>query len=482
MRFPFPKTIPLGRLLIALTAVLLVQIIQGTDPAFALLMLAAQVAAAVAFNCLGGMTHMAGAFCLFAVLPNVTIPELTHLLVGQPGDYNLQHPLMTAGACAVFFGCVMTAALLVSSISHPVALLDHIHFSIFELRIISALSCILAVTISINLLSLKGPLQDGTLLAAAGHFLGFLFAGSIMVATYVRIVTTNGRSVVNWYVAFLLIISMVPGLLNASKEGILTPLLCWIVVVAASRHRFTWFGTLGLAAVLFVAWAFVYPFSQNARGPVRESQSISERVSLIILFIRDPSAFPDVTSTSEESSEFGTATSKVNIIQRYSLLKSNDMLIDADLRSGYTSIDRYTPILLSVVPHALWPDRPNPILSNELGHKAGFTMGDSDTETGIAIGAPGVFFDLGGWLALIVYTLICVTVYFFVVIRFVGSSESGIWGLVPIGTEALIAGAVSPAAMFNLVYWFMGMLFLMIAILKTISYLAEALISRRIPT
>jgi hypothetical protein len=482
MRIPFPKAIPLVPLLITLTVVLLVQIIQNTDPAFALLMLVAQLAAAVGFNRMGGMTHMAGAFCLFAVLPNVTVPEITHILLGQSGEYNLQHPLVTAGVCAVFFICIMTAAILVSSISHPVALIDHIHFSIFELRIISALSCIFAVSIAIKLLTLQEQLQDGTLLTGVSHFQPILLAVSVMLATYVRIVTTNGRSVVNWYVAFLLILSIAPGLLSASKEGMLTPLLCWIVVVASSRHRFTWFGTLGLVAVVFCAWVFVYPFSQNARGLVRGSQSISNRVSLIIQFIQDPSAFPDSVSDFAESSEFGTDSSKVNIIARFSLLQSNDMLIDADFRSGYTSIERYTPILLSVVPHMLWPDRPTPILSNELGHKAGFTMSDSDTGTGISIGGPGMFFDVGGWLALIVYTLICFTVFFFAVIRIVGTSEKSIWGLVPVGTEALIAGAASPASMFNLVFWFMVMLILMIAILKAISYLAEALISRTIPT
>ena len=380
MRIPFPKTIPLGPLLITLTAVVLVQIIQGTDPAFALLMMVAQLAAAVAFNRMGGMTHMAGAFCFFAVLPNVTVPEITHLLLGQSGDYNLQHPLVTAGVCAIFFTCIMTAALLISSIRHPVALLDHIHFSIVELRIISALSCIFAVSVSIKLLTLTEQVEDGSLLAALSHFIPILFAVSIMLATYVRIVTTNGKSVVNWYVAFLLILSIVPGLLNASKEGMLTPLLCWFVVAASSRHRFTWLGTLVLAAVMFVVWVFVYPFSQNARVSIRESESISDKTGLIIQFIRDPSLFPDSISNFEESSEFGTASSKVNIIKRYSLLQSNDMLIDADQRSGYTSIDRYTPILFSVVPHALWPDRPEPILSNELGHKAGFTMANSDTD------------------------------------------------------------------------------------------------------
>ena len=482
MRIPFPKTIPLGRLLIALTAVLLVQLIQGTDPAFAILMLVAQVAAVVAFNRMGGMTHMAGGFCLFAVLPNVTVPEITHILLGQPGDFNLQHPLMTAGACAVFFICVMTAALLVSSISHPVALLDHIHFSIAELQIISALSCAFALSTSIRVISLNAPVTDGTLLAALNHFVPYLFAVSVLLATYVQVVRTNGASVVNWYVVVILALCIANGLLIASKEGILTPLLCWFVVVASTRHRFTWFGTLGVAAVLFVAWVFVYPFSQNTRTAVRESELISDKVDLIIQFIRDPSSFPDYAESFEESSEFGTDTSKVNIIQRYSLLQTNDMLIGADLKLGYTSIERYAPILLIVVPHALWPDRPAPILSNELGHKAGIRIANEDIWTGIAIGSPGMFFDLGGWLALVVYTLTFFTVFFFIIIRVVSTTERSVWGLVPIGTGAGVAGACAPSSMFNLLFMFLGMLSAMIVILKIISYCAEALISRRIPT
>ena len=109
MRIPFPKYIPLGPMLLGLAFVLCIQLVQGTDPIFAVLMLMSQVCAAIAFNHMGGMTHMAGAFCLFAILPTVTVPELTHLFLGQPGDFNLVHPFTTAGVCAVFFGSVMVA-------------------------------------------------------------------------------------------------------------------------------------------------------------------------------------------------------------------------------------------------------------------------------------------------------------------------------------------------------------------------------------
>lgn len=482
MRIPFPKTIPLSPLLVALAAVVLIQVAQGTDPAFAVLMLAAQVSAAVAFNQLGGLTHMAGAFCVFAVLPNVTVPELTHMVLGQPGDYNLQHPILTAGVCAVFFTCMMIAALVVSFVRHPVALSDRVVFSIVELRIVSILSCALAVLISIEELTQTGPVQEGTLLSALHHFVPLLFAVSVMLATYVRLNATGGRSALNWFVVSTLVFSIIPGLLSASKEGMLTPLLCWIVVVASSGHRFTLLGTLGLVTVLFIAWIFVYPFSQNARTVVRESESLSDKMDLIVQFIRDPSLFPDSISTFSESDEYGVASSKVNIIKRYSLLQSNDMLIDADLRSGYTSIDRYTPILFAVVPHALWPDRPDPIFSNELGHKAGFVISDADITTGISIGSPSMFYDVGGWAALVVYSLICFALFFFAVVRLVGTSERSIWGLVPVGTEALIAGAASPSSMFMLLVYFVGMFLVLIGVLKTVSYISEALISKPVST
>jgi hypothetical protein len=445
-------------------------------------MLLSQMFAVNAFNHMGGMTHMAGAFCFFAILPTVTVPELTHLFFGQPGDFNLVHPLTTAGVCAVFFGCVMVAARMISLMSHPVAVLEHIKFSISELRIISIFACVVAISITIRILTLTQPVRDGSLLAALNHFSPLLIAISVMMATYVRMATTGGRSVMNWFVAFLLILAIVPGLLSASKEGMLTPLLCWFLVVAASRHRFSPFGILGIATVLFVAWTFVYPFSQNARSSVRGAENLSEKVDLIVGFFRDPSQFPDSISNSENSSEFGVSTSKVSIIARYSVLPSIDMLIGADQKLGYTSIDRYAPVLVSIVPHALWPNRPAPLTSNELGHKAGFQMEAGDTTTGIAIGSPALFFDLGGWLALIVFTLLCFMIFFLFTVRVVGNSSTGIWGLVLTGIEGNIAGNASPADMFSMVAMFVGLFVVTIAVLKVVSHIAEGLISRPIAT
>ncbi len=480
MRIPFPKSIPVRPLLIVLVAMVSIQLIEGTDPFFAIFMLIAQLAAAVAFNRLGGMNHMAGAFCFFAILPNATVPEIAHLLLGQPGDYNLQHPLTTAGVCAVFFLCMMVAALVVSSFSHPAPFLDHIEFSILELRVISALSCVFAISVAIRIVTLTEAVEDGSILAALNHFWPILFAISTILATYVRVVTTNGKSVMSWYVAFLLIVATAPGLFWASKEWMLTPLLCWFVVAAGLRYRFSWQGMTALALVALMVWGFVYPFSQNARGPVRDTASISDKIDLIVEFVRDPSQFPGSISDADVSGEFGTGSSKVNIVARYSLLRFSDMLIDGDLKTGYTSIGRYVPVVFAIVPHALWPNRPDPISTNELGHKAGFRMADEDTTTGIAIGSPAMFFDLGGWLTLAVSALICFFLFFLAMVRFVGTSEGSVWALVLIGTEANIAGNCSPAAMFSIVVLSFGTFLVLVGMLKTVSYIAKTLISKPI--
>src|SRR5580658_8508198 len=99
MRLPCPTFIPLMQAFLFVCALLVVQLVEGADPVFALLMMAAQIFGIMAFNTLGGMSHVAGSFCLFSLLPNVTVPEIAHAIVLEPGDFNLPSSLQTAGVC-----------------------------------------------------------------------------------------------------------------------------------------------------------------------------------------------------------------------------------------------------------------------------------------------------------------------------------------------------------------------------------------------
>jgi len=176
-----------------------------------------------------------------------------------------------------------------------------------------------------------------------------------MLATYVQLPVTNGKSAMSWYIALLLAGTLIPGILSASNEGILLPALCWLVVVAASRHRFSMLGTIVLLSLALLIWEHVFPFSQNARGPVHSAETVSKRVDLIIEYFQNLEHFSDVLSDVDEGTEFGTAFSKVSILSRFSVLKSIDMLVAADEQLGYTPIERVAPGFLYVVPHVIWP-------------------------------------------------------------------------------------------------------------------------------
>jgi hypothetical protein len=461
-------------------ALLVVQLVEGTDPVFALLMMAAQIFAIMAFNTLGGMSHVAGSFCLFSLLPNVTVPEIAHAIVLQPGDYNLPSSLRTAGVCAIFYASFYACARFVILLPTPRPFLDRVKFTLIELRAISIIAAVGTVLIVIAASS-ASEIANGGSLATILHFYPVLNPLSIVLATYVCLKSTEGRSAMNWIVAAILAATTIPGVLSASKEGMLTPLFCWLVVCAIYRYRFTRAQVAVLAGVMMVVWFFVYPFSQNARVPVRGATSLSERIAVIVHYFEDPSDFSsEAENTDPDIAEYGESSAKLSIVQRFSLLRSGGMLISADEVEGFTGVERYLPIFLSIVPHFIWPDRPTGISSNELGHKAGFRMARNDTGTGIAISSPALFYDLGGWLALPVYTILDLGLFFYGLRCMVGSAGESVWGLMLIGGTAMIAGPCFPSTPIDVLLSFVMVFAILVVTLKALSYLTEAMFARQV--
>jgi len=60
----------------------------------------------------------------------------------------------------------------------------------------------------------------------------------------------------------------------------------------------------------------------------------------------------------------------------------------------------------------------------------------------------------------------------------VGSSTSGIWGLVLIGTEANMAGNAGPDTMFSIAVLFVATFLMALFVLKILGYVAAELVSR----
>jgi hypothetical protein len=463
-----------------LGALFAVQLVEGTDPVFAILMMAAQMFGIMAFNTLGGMSHVAGSFCMFSLLPNVTVPEIAHAIVLQPGDFDLPSSLQTAGVCAIFYASFYVASQFVVQLPLPRPFLDRVHFTLIELRAISLIAAVGFVSIGVAI-SYAGEVRDGSGLAAVNHFGPVLCPLSAVLATYACLKTTQGRSAINWYVALILVVTTIPGILGASKEGMLSPLFCWLIVCAIYGYRFTRTQVAALAGMMMVVWFFVYPFSQNARTAVRSAGSNLERISIIEHYITDPSDFPsEAENVDPDFSEYGESSAKLSIVQRFSLLRSGGMLVNSEEAAGFTGVERYLPAFVEIVPHFIWPDRPNAIFTNELGHKAGFRISRNDMSTGIAISGPALFYDLGGWLALPVYTLLEFGLFFYGLRCVVGDASESVWGLMLIGATALIAGPCMPSTPIDILENFVSVFGILVVSLKILAYLSETLFARPI--
>ncbi len=481
MRIPFPNFIPLTPLTIYLGVLLAVQLMEGTDPIFALLMLLAQLFAVLAFNTLGGMSHVAGSFCLFALLPNVTIPEIVHAILLQPGDFNLAAPLQTSAVCAIFFAGFYVAARFVPLIPHPRRpVFDRVYFSLAEMRAISIIATILSLAIMEMFLRNQGEVENGSFLALILHFFPVLNPLAVVLATRVCLQSSGGRSAMNWLVALIVVAALIPGTLGASKEGMITPIFCWVVVCAAYGYRFTRMQFAALAAFLIGAAMFIYPYAQNTRDYVREAPTISAKIAVIVAYIRNPSSFPNFLETENSStSEFGEASSKIGILWRMSELSTIDDFVSSDQTQGFTGITPYLPAFLYLIPHFIWPNRPQDITSNTLARKAGVPLAPGDYTTQVTLGAPGMFYDLGGWLALPVYTILEFAAFFYVLRCLVGKASTSLWGLLLIGATAYDAGICLPSLPIEIVEDFLLVYVGLVACLKAVGYVSEVLLVRQ---
>ena len=71
MRLPYPTRININHVLIVAVLLLFAQLLDGTDPVFALLASLSLVLSALTFNVLDGLSTTSGAFVFFMAIPDV---------------------------------------------------------------------------------------------------------------------------------------------------------------------------------------------------------------------------------------------------------------------------------------------------------------------------------------------------------------------------------------------------------------------------
>ncbi len=450
MRLPFPIHLNMQYVLIGVTLVLFAQLLNGTDPMFAVLDCAALIFTALAFNVVGGLSSTSGSLIIFLALSTYVVMIFVKIVTFEPTNRNFRQQLTTmASTTLAFFGIMVSAWLSRKFITkRPL-----VHFSPRDLENLSNTAGGLVVLglLSQMLLSYAVPegqgVQDGTFWAVLNQMNTFIPL-AIVLGTYYTIYMSQGTRSMNWISIVAMIYVGGIGFAAASKQGMYSPLFSYFLVCAGLRYQFRRLQVLMILFWIVFALGFLFPWAQYARVYTRKA-TLGKTIVAAYDALRDPNTIPAMYRWYRDSQVLNEDINQVQLcydhphglVDRESLICSDDALIDITLHSKPLGPGYLITGVEMIIPHFMWPDRPSVFLGNIYGRDTGI-VADEDTTTQAAFAPVGDAFRELGWAGVAVVLPVLFFFTFLVVDNIFGDSRETPWGLLMTSYTAFVAPAM----------------------------------------
>ena len=445
MFLPFPERVPILWLGAFAGLLVLLQQVQGTSLAFSILSFLFILIAGFTFNLAGGFTRASGGYVFFYSMLGAIVGLVSKAVLGERGDSNLLQPIVTM---EVFLGgiCGMMGAVLVSrKLTRKRALLQNV---VPPSRMQDATVGCMVVGIGFFVLSIFNHGGAGTVVSALNQLNRFLPLAIIFGVTHQIRKSGGSRSVnsavfLTWGMMFVCY-----GLIGFSKEGMFTPLLCWVVAAGAQRYRLTLPQIVGIGLSVLFTFYYLVPYSQDGRnyksatGSFFEDAQISWGLLQHLDLSRDRYEEANKYQGTQENSSY--FSQPVGFLNRLQMISMDDRLVDVTERGGVFGL---SPVLVdfeNLVPHFLWPGKPVPAYGNLFAHEIG-GLAEDDTTTGVSFTPSGEAYHLAKWTGVLIVAPLIWTLLFTTVDSLCGDVRKSPWGLLMIALFAHVA----PEGMLN---------------------------------
>jgi hypothetical protein len=445
VRIPFPDYIPLTHTVLFASLLLAVQLIEGTNLAFAIYCFLFIVTAGVAFNIAGGFSRPSGAYIFFYALLGVIVGLCWKAILKEPGDSNLLVPVLTM---QVFLGG-MVSMLLAAFFSRKLSLRRPILGSLvtddnMQNATIGCLVTGLIISVLITVL----PRESGGFLSAIAQVNRFLPMAVILGVIH-QIRRTGGRSSINLPVLIAMAAIFAWGLLGFSKEGIFTPLACWVIAIASQGFRLSRIQAAAVLVIVFLMMRYLVPYSQYGRNFRSDTLRGSIATSVDFLGRLEEVREEDrkIATESHADNQQSYYNTPQGFVDRLQMIGPDDSLIDLTERSGTFGL---SPIYMgfgNLVPHFLWPGKPSINFGNLYAHELG-GLSAEDFTTGISFTPSGDAYHMARWLGIFLIAPALWFLLFFVFDSLCGDTRSSPWGLLMIAVfahlapEGMLAGVI----------------------------------------
>jgi hypothetical protein len=448
VRIPFPERFPIDRVAVFAILLFVIQQLEGTAVYFSAGCAAFILIAALAFNEAGGLTRASGAYVFFYSLLDVIVGLCYKAFLGEPADSNLRDP---HGTIVVYVGgiSVMLAAVIVSRrLSRKTGLLQNVLKESQMYR--SSVGCIVFSLAAPFMIGLLG--NAGAKLNSAFTQLNDLLPLGILIGIMYEIRRSGGRRSINLPVAFgMIYLFSFFGIIGFSKQGMLTPLVCWILPICVMRFRLTRLQVAGCLLWVFLIFQYFVPYSQYGRRFIVDGQTFTQRLGISYDLLKHPEETRQHYLDTQKEGALGNHyfNTAQGFWDRLNFIAVDDALIDI---TNQGRVFGYSPIVYSIIntaPHFILPDKPVVNFGNVYAHELG-GLSEDDTTTGISFSPTAEGYHMGKWVGLLV---VAPLIWFVIFVSFdsvFGDLRATPWGLLVL---AGLSHTAPEAALYGAIYF-----------------------------
>ncbi|MEI9981347.1 MAG: hypothetical protein WDN23_20575 [Edaphobacter sp.] len=400
MRLPFPERIPIVPVCYFAGILCVIQLLEKTDGVFALCCLAFILVAAVAFNLAGGLAKPSGAYVFFFATLTLIVGLCCKAVLGEPADSNLQSPRLTISIYLADICGILAAVLISRKLATKKAILKDLVTDANMQR--ATVGCMITGFLIFFAGFIPHPEGEGsgTVLSALNQINQF-FPLAIVLGTIHTIRRSGGTRSINLPVLISILFSFGLGLYGFSKQGIIAPLVCWLIAACSQRYEVT---KTQIAAGFFVAFLvlhYLVPFAQYGRSYREETAGANLDVVISLLSNLDE-VRAGYLATSNLDPELDVVfynyyDKSQGILDRLQMIAMDDALIThKNETSSFVGILPLVQSFENFVPHFIWKDKPAVNYGNMYAHEIGL-LADEDTSTGVSFSAVAESYILMGW-------------------------------------------------------------------------------------
>ncbi len=415
-------------------ALCMVQQLQGTTPLFSVCTGGFIILSVLAFNVAGGLTRPSGTFVLSYALLAVVFGVVYKVVVGEPGQSNLFQPDRTMELYVASSGSFLVAAYLGQRFRSKKYYLPQFSSNAALYR--SSVGLLIAGAALVLLLTFVPSFgRSGGILTGISHLTAFIPLSTLMGVTY-QIRKSNGRSSINGPVVLGILLTFFFGVVNYSKEGMMSPFIFWLLPAAAHRYKVSLvqIGAISVAFTFIVY--YLVPYSQYGRNFKDPDASYSENLKTNLVLLSNLELVRKVYTQSAaeqfaDDSLFHYYNKPQGFADRVQMITPDDAIIDATEHGAVFGIFPTIFSFENLIPHIIWPSKPSISWGNTYAHELGIISDEEDVSTGISFSPTGEAYHQAKWVGVFVLLPLLAFMLFVVMDSVCGDTRLSPFALLP---------------------------------------------------